>query len=516
MSAAGTIDGKYQIVRQLGEGGMGAVYEAKHLGTGRRVAVKVIVADVLKKGGGVVERFQREARATGEIETQHIAMVLDTGTDGATGNPYLVMEYLSGEDLHELLARTGALPADVALRVIAQATVGIAKAHDAGVVHRDIKPANLFLTRRDGDVVVKVLDFGIAKVKMELGDSNERRDITKTGAVLGSPLYMSPEQARGDKTIDHRTDVWSLGVVLYEALSGRTPHGHIDTIGGLIVAICSQPAPHLQAAAPWVDAQVAAVVHKALALDPAARWQTASELLAAIRELLPNGMALDESMLVGVTDTARLRVQPQLDLALAQTAQLPADVATANTGPIQSARTTGGVSRTDVQPEKARRWAPILAFAAFAMIGVGTFFALRKTPDTPSMGTTSTTSTSVVTSSSRSLSTTKAVALAIVPADATVDIDGVGVRVENGVVLLTGTIGSTHAVSVTAGGRHTTVQVAVTEGGSIPARVELQAATVTPSASSSSVTVTRRTAATTGVTPSSTATGAPTFDRKFQ
>jgi hypothetical protein len=132
------------------------------------------------------------------------------------------------------------------------------------------------------------------------------------------------------------------------------------------------------------------------------------------------------------------------------------------------------------------------------------------------MGTTSTTSTSVVTSSSRSLSTTKAVALAIVPADATVDIDGVGVRVENGVVLLTGTIGSTHAVSVTAGGRHTTVQVAVTEGGSIPARVELQAATVTPSASSSSVTVTRRTAATTGVTPSSTATGAPTFDRKFQ
>ncbi len=153
------IGGKYEIVKQLGVGGMGVVYEAVHTGTGRRVALKEILGDELRERENVIERFHREARATGAIETQHIAAVLDSGTDESTSHPFLVMELLRGEDLQQVLARTGALSEDVALRIIAQACAGLARAHEAGVVHRDIKPANIFLAQRDeGDIVVKLLD----------------------------------------------------------------------------------------------------------------------------------------------------------------------------------------------------------------------------------------------------------------------------------------------------------------------------------------------------------------------
>ena len=204
-SKARIIDGKYEIVRQLGVGGMGVVYEARHTGTGRRVAVKEILGDEVQHNEQLVERFHREARATGAIETQHIALVLDSGTDAATSHPYLVMEFLQGEDLQHLLARTGPLPEEVALRIVAQACTGLVRAHEAGVVHRDIKPANLFLARRDaGEIVVKVLDFGIARMKEVAAPEN--RALTTTGLLLGSPLYMSPEQVLRPKDVDARTD----------------------------------------------------------------------------------------------------------------------------------------------------------------------------------------------------------------------------------------------------------------------------------------------------------------------
>src|SRR5436190_7208260 len=146
---ATVVDGKYQIVRPLGEGGMGTVYEARHLGTGRRVAVKVIVNEALAKSPDIIARFQREARAAGSIESQHIAHVLDTGQDRDTGNPYMVMEYLHGEDVSKAIERVGPLHPELAMRIIAQACAGLQKAHDAGVVHRDIKPANLYLVHQD-------------------------------------------------------------------------------------------------------------------------------------------------------------------------------------------------------------------------------------------------------------------------------------------------------------------------------------------------------------------------------
>ncbi len=307
-SRARVIGGKYEIVKQLGVGGMGIVYEAVHAGTGRRVAVKEILGDELRERENVIERFHREARATGAIETEHIASVLDSGTDASTNHPYLVMELLRGEDLQQTLAKNGALSEDVALRIIAQACVGLARAHDAGVVHRDIKPANIFLARRSGtatandagDVVVKILDFGIARVKEQMAAS-ENRALTTTGVLLGSPLYMSPEQVLRPKDIDNRTDLWSLGVVMYEALTGKTPYGDaLETVGALFVSICGKPAPSVRDAVPSISEDAAAIVKKALAIDVAARYASAEEMFADLKRITASA-SLDSSMLANAS-----------------------------------------------------------------------------------------------------------------------------------------------------------------------------------------------------------------------
>jgi serine/threonine-protein kinase len=181
-AATPVIDGKYQIIRQLGEGGMGAVYEARHMGTGRRVAVKVIVGEALAKSADIVARFRREAMASGSIESQHIAQVLDTGVDAQSGSPYMVMEMLVGEDVQQAIRRVGPFAPELALRVVAQACLGLHKAHEAGVVHRDIKPANLYIARRDGgDLVVKLLDFGIAKVTTRPRPTDDQ--LTRSGVL---------------------------------------------------------------------------------------------------------------------------------------------------------------------------------------------------------------------------------------------------------------------------------------------------------------------------------------------
>jgi len=283
------IDGKYEILGRLGEGGMGVVYEARHKSTGRRVALKEIIDEELLKNKSTLERFQREARATGAIESQHIALVLDSGIDPGTQRPFLVMELLKGEDLQQLLSRCGKLPEDLALRIVAQACTGLVRAHEAGVVHRDIKPANLFLAERDGgEIVVKLLDFGIARVREELQTTD--RGLTSTGLMLGSPLYMSPEQVRSSKKVDHRTDLWSLGVVLYESLAGETPHADAETLGDLLVTICSSSAP------PLAHPRSSPIVAKALDLKIDNRYATASDLLSDLKKELPNGIALDPSM----------------------------------------------------------------------------------------------------------------------------------------------------------------------------------------------------------------------------
>ncbi len=301
---------RYRILRLLGKGGMGAVYEAEDTRDQTHVAVKVMTGE-LAWNPDAVRRFEHERKATATIESPHIARLIDSGGD--ENCPFMVMEYLRGEDLGQLFARIGPMSQNLALRIAAQACLGLARAHEAGVVHRDIKPANLFVAIGAGDErIIKVLDFGVAKVKLDWATSAESGGLTRTGAMLGSPMYMSPEQARGSRDVDHRADLWSLGVVLYEALSGRVPHGDVSGFGELIIAICTKPVRPVQTAAPWVTRDVAAIVQKALAPDPNARFQTAGEMLAAIQALLTD-VKTREADFVSMSDSERARVEARVD-----------------------------------------------------------------------------------------------------------------------------------------------------------------------------------------------------------
>jgi serine/threonine-protein kinase len=468
------LDGRYQLLRLLGEGGMGVVYEARHSGTGRRCAVKVIGTEALAKSPDSVARFQREAMASGAIESQHIAQVLDTGVDAASGSPYIVMELLVGEDLDATLARTGPLPPDVALRIVGQACIGLEKAHAAGIVHRDIKPANLFLSRQDGALVTKILDFGIAKVMKDPLGGTEAHSLTRSGSLLGSPLYMSPEQALGQKTIDHRTDVWSLGVVLYEALSGVTPHATDETLGVLIMKICGQPPPPVQLRAPWVSPEVAEVVHRALATDPSARWASAADMLAAIRAVVPQGLALDESMLVSLSPEAKERAAPRFDVPTELQA-VPALLAEAPittprallAGPVPAGSLAGEV--VSGRREKRSR-GPLVAVASVgALLAVAAAVRLSSKTEAAVVPVT----VAAASAAQPSPPAPRTSRLVIVPSTAFAEVDGSGVAVTNGTVPIVGEEGTSHRVRVSLGDREANAVVAITRDGTDPPLVEL-------------------------------------------
>jgi serine/threonine protein kinase len=304
---------KYRIDRRIGSGGMGIVYEAEQIDTGQPVAVKMIHSSLiaLDEDGAMVTRFAREAKTAGELDSPHIARVFEAGSDPASGCPFMVMEYLVGEDAHHLFERLGPVSPDLALRIAAQSCLGLSKAHEAGVVHRDIKPANLFLARgEEGERVVKLLDFGVAKVRGDAGDSGVFDGLTQTGSMLGSPMYMSPEQARSAREVDHRSDVWSIGMVLYRALAGRTAYQNVRGIGAMVLALYSELPPLVQQFAPWVSPQITAIVDRALRIDPDQRFQSADEMLEAIRPLLPGGFAIDDSMFEPLNDRAREALAP--------------------------------------------------------------------------------------------------------------------------------------------------------------------------------------------------------------
>lgn len=301
------VDGKYEILSLIGEGGMGAVYRSRHKTTGREAAVKVISSEDVARNETLIARFEREAQAAAKIRSPHIVEILDAGHDASTGHPYMVMELLVGMNVHRLLRQLGPLPAELAIRIAIQTCFGLEKAHAVGVVHRDIKPANLFVAEADGgERVIKLLDFGVAKFKMD--QASESSDgLTRTGSVLGSPMFMSPEQARGLKTIDHRADIWSLGIVLYQLLSGKTPHSGIDGVGELIITICSEEPAPLRSRAPWVSPTLERVVHKALKLPAADRYQSAAEMRDALAACLadPAAWHIHQRMLVPLTDDER-------------------------------------------------------------------------------------------------------------------------------------------------------------------------------------------------------------------
>jgi serine/threonine-protein kinase len=280
-----TVAGKYRVRRVMGRGSMGVVCEAEHLAIGKRLAVKLIdtsLAGMLD----IAMRFQQEARAASVVESQHIVHVFDAGTDDVLGL-YLVMEYLTGEDLAAVLAREGRLAPDVAVRIALQVARGLSKAHEAGVVHRDLKPANIFLVEREDDEpLVKILDFGISKMT---GDSGPHSPLalTRAGTAVGTPQYMSPEQAQG-YSVDERTDVWSLGLVLYEMLAGRPAYPELPTYEAFIIRMVSRPPDALADVAPWVPEALAEIVHQAIQHDLAARIPSCAHLAQRLALAYPH------------------------------------------------------------------------------------------------------------------------------------------------------------------------------------------------------------------------------------
>jgi serine/threonine-protein kinase len=270
--------GKYEIERVLGRGGMGFVVAARHLQLDERVAIKFLLPEAVSNPE-ILARFAREARAAVRIKSEHVARVSDVGTlEG--GAPYMVMEYLEGADLAERLQRDGALPVELAVEFVLQACEAIAEAHALGIVHRDLKPANLFVVRRaDGILSVKVLDFGISKLASSTGPSDVA--LTRTAAVMGSPLYMPPEQMSASRDVDHRADIWALGAILYELLAARPPFLG-ETLPEVCVRIATEAPAPLASFRPDVAPGLVSVILCCLEKDRERRFPNLGELVLAL------------------------------------------------------------------------------------------------------------------------------------------------------------------------------------------------------------------------------------------
>ena len=259
--------GKYRVDSIIGRGGMGLVVKARHLGLEEEVAIKVLRDDV-PVADETITRFIREAQAAAKLKSEHIARIIDVGTfDGR--KPYLVMEFLEGQDLGQLIAERGRLQPSLAIDLVIQACEALAEAHSLGIVHRDIKPTNLFLTSRpDGSVLLKILDFGISK-----SPAGADLSLTQTWSLLGSPAYMSPEQMRSARNVDARTDVWSLGTVLYEVLEGHRPF-QAESFSELCVMVAVESYTPMSA----TPRELAPIIARCLAKNPAERYASVADL----------------------------------------------------------------------------------------------------------------------------------------------------------------------------------------------------------------------------------------------
>ena len=272
--------GRYRVVRKLGDGAMGAVYEAENVLIRRHVAIKVLHPHVAERHDAL-RRFEREAQAAGRIGSPHIVEVLDMG-ELEGGARFLVMELLEGETLQERIRAADRLAPEEAARLVLQLLAGLGAAHAADIVHRDLKPANVFLVaNRTGGEFVKILDFGVSKFSA----SGDDMGATGGGLVLGTPFYMSPEQAKGARHIDHRSDLYAVGVILYECVTGKVPF-EAETLNELIFRIVLEAPPPVESLVPDLDPGFAAILHKAMHREIGERYQTAREMHEALASWL--------------------------------------------------------------------------------------------------------------------------------------------------------------------------------------------------------------------------------------
>ncbi|WP_437573663.1 protein kinase domain-containing protein [Sorangium sp. So ce887] len=276
---------KYEVERVLGEGGMGVVVAARHLLLGERVAIKFLLPQARQRAD-LVARFLREAQAAARIRSEHVTRVYDVGKL-AGGEPYLVMEYLEGTDLKALLRDRGPLPVELACDYLLQACEALAEAHALGIIHRDLKPGNLFLSQRaDGSPLIKVIDFGISKMALAAETTGPKvRDMTESSAMLGSPLYMAPEQMVSSKTVDARADVWSMGAILHQLLTGAMPFRG-ESVMEIYDRILEGP-PQLRGVRADVPERLEWAVHRCLQRNPAERFGNIAELAAELAHFAP-------------------------------------------------------------------------------------------------------------------------------------------------------------------------------------------------------------------------------------
>lgn len=351
--------GKYRVDNVLGVGGMGVVVAATHLHLDQKVAIKFMLAPGLQNPA-LVERFSREARAAVRLKSDHVARVLDVGVL-ESGSPYMVMEFLEGSDLGDMITRYGAMPVETAVDCVLQACDAVAEAHSLGIVHRDLKPRNLFWTRRnDGRALVKVLDFGISKHKSGTSDLS----LTRTTEIIGSPNYMSPEQFRASRAADERSDIWSLGVILYELLTGRVPF-EADTITQLTAMVLSEPPPLITSLRPDVPEDLARAIACCLEKDPAKRFPSVARLAEALQSFAP-------------ADTRELAVRIARIGSGVRTAASAADPFASRGSGGTSGNWTAGTSGSSSRGGKNVFRVAVALVAGLAFIGGGAAVLLRK------------------------------------------------------------------------------------------------------------------------------------------
>ncbi len=454
-----TLDGRYELVGQVGSGGMGVVYEARDA-SGNPCAIKVIKRDMLLHGGDTVRRFVREARATRAIESEHVVRVIEAGTDADRGLPYIVMEMLRGTDLATFLSTQGAMDPGCAAWVFWRACLGLGRAHELGMVHRDVKPANIFLHETADGIIPKLCDFGVAKMDASLREHSATA-LTQTGGILGSPLYMAPEHAENAKHADARSDVWSLGISLYETLAGARPWEDCSTIGELLLALYTKDVVPLQNRAPWVSPELAAVVHRALQREASARFANASEMAAALEPLASGLGTQGPAKLQRVSPEVRSLSAPKLDVG----AISGASPVTSRPGPIPSSRPKAFV---------------IVGAVVLSIAGLGAFLAARATaPETPTAVPSALVANSVV-----SPTPTEAF-VRITPASAIVSVDGSVTALDGGMLTLRRGPGETARIVVEADGVRKEASVVITtDGRAIPGEITLLPAPVASTSAS--------------------------------
>jgi len=359
------LSGKYRIERVLGSGGMGVVVAAHHLQLDERVAIKFLLPEGLKNPEALV-RFEREARAAVKIKNEHVARTIDVGKL-ENGAPYIVMEFLEGSDLATLLRSRRSLKVDEAVEYLLQASEAIAEAHALGIIHRDLKLENLFVVRRaDGVMSVKVLDFGISKVTGTAGSGRDM-GMTRTSTIMGSPVYMSPEQLHSTRDVDTRTDIWALGVILYELISGRPPFSG-DSMPELVAKILTRPPEPLLNLRPDAPIGLERVVLRCLEKDKALRYGNIAELAMALVEFGPKRARASAERISRTVSAAGLS---------ASALSLPPSSEINSEPPKQGTMASWGQTGPHSGGGRRGRWG-IVAIVALVLVGGGVMLLLRK------------------------------------------------------------------------------------------------------------------------------------------